>query len=347
MTDPMHNPDGDISMLEIGALLLSNRWRVARWTLGAGLLALATVITKPAVYRASSSFAPQGADVTQNGLASIAGQFGVSLPGGGQAQSPDYYARLVKSRSLLTRIAHDTFVVVEQGGARMTFLQLMELTGPNATRNEDRAVEILKRSVSTNVSKTTGIVEVSSVTKWRSVSLAVVERLLDGVNEFNQGTRQSQAAIERRLVEEQLTMKSDELAVAEHAYERFIRANRQVAGSPELSLELDRLQSTLGMRRQLYSALMQQFEELRIREVRDVPAITVIESPAVPALPEPRGRTKVVFLGLMTGAFIGAGLVLATEAMRKRRASGDPAVAALLDAVAQMRGELTRPFRRG
>ncbi|MDQ8175564.1 MAG: hypothetical protein P2976_08255 [Gemmatimonadota bacterium] len=252
----------------------------------------------------------------------------------------------MKSRPLLTSVIYDTLVVEEHGGARVTFLTLMELTGPDSTQNEDRAFEILNQSVGTNVSKPTGIVEVSVKSKWRSVSLAIVQRLLTGVNEFNQRTSRSQTETERRLVEDQLKMKRDELMVAEGEYERFVRRNRQYQGTPELSLEHDRLQAALDFRRSLYSSMMQQFEELRIREVRDIPSLTVIETPSVPALPEPRGRSKVVFLGLMMGAFFGASLVLATEAIQKKRRSGDLATAALLDAVKQARGDLARLFRR-
>ena len=304
MTDLVHHGDGDISMFEIGTILLRHRWRIARWTVVGAIVATASVVTRPALYRASASFAPQGTDATRSGLASLAGQFGAALPSGGQTLSPDYYARLLKSRELLRRIAADTFAVHELGGRRVAFPGLFEIKSPSAIEREDRAVLILSKMVNTSVSKTTGIVDFSVASRWRSVSIAMVNALIDGVNDFNQRTRQAQAAAERKFVEGRLAIATAELRAAEDRVEQFLRSNKQFSSSPELALQRDRLQSDVEQRRQVFTTLTQSYEEVRIREVRDTPVVTVIESPSAPATPEPRGRTKVLLLGIMVGGFI-------------------------------------------
>ena len=345
MTDSVQKSDGELSMFVLGTTLLRSRWRIARWTILGAVLAALTVVTKPALFRASASFAPQGNDQSRAGLASLAGQFGLSLPSTGQTLSPDYYARLLRSRSLLRRIAADTFVVAELGGRRVPFVELFEIDDPSPLRREDTAVLQLGQIVSASVVKTTGIVELSAATRWRSVSLAIVDALVAGVNEFNQRSRQVQAASERKFVEGRLAIADADLRSAENRLEAFLRGNRQFSNSPELALQRDRLQREVGQRQQVYTTLAQSYEEVRIREVRDTPVITVIEPPSAPALPEPRGRSKVVLLGIMLGGFIGMMIVLTSDMMARRRASGDPEAAGFVGAFEAVKSDLGRPFR--
>src|SRR5689334_9416812 len=190
----------EISLFALGTALLRRRWRIVRWALLGAVLAGLLAFFKPALYLASASFVPQGNDPGRSGLASLAGQFGVSLPTSTQSLSPDFYAKLLKSRVLLAPIARDTFVVQESGGRRIPFLDLFKIAGGTAAQREERGITLLKAIVGVSVVKSTGVVELSAATRWPSVSLAIVTSLIDGVNDYNQRTRQSQAAAERKFV---------------------------------------------------------------------------------------------------------------------------------------------------
>lgn len=345
MTDPGRPEYGDLSMFVVGATLLRARWRIVRWTMAGAVLAALTVVGNPSLYRASASFAPQGGDAGRSGLANIAGQFGVALPSSGQALSPEYYARLLRSRTLLRRIVRDTFVVAELGNRRVPFVTLFKLNTLDPLRREDDGVLLLQQLVSASVVKTTGIVELSAATRWRSVSLAITDSLVAGVNDFNQRSRQEQASNERRFVEGRLAIANTELRRSEDRLESFLQANRQFNSSPELVLQRDRLQRDVGQRQQVYTTLAQSYEEVRVREVRDTPVITVIEPPSAPALPEPRGRSKVILLGIMLGGFLGVCLVLASDMMERRRRAGDVTASEFSNAFATMRDDFVRPYR--
>jgi uncharacterized protein involved in exopolysaccharide biosynthesis len=111
MTEPDWQGGGELSLLAVGTILLRNRWRVVRWMLFGAVVAALAMLTKPALYVASASFIPQGADPGRSGLANLAGQFGVVLPASNQSLSPDFYASLLRSRELLLPIVSDTFAV--------------------------------------------------------------------------------------------------------------------------------------------------------------------------------------------------------------------------------------------
>lgn len=338
--------DADLSFFAIVTLLLRNRWRVIRWTIAGAMIALATVIMRPPLFKAAASFAPQGADASKSNLASLAGQFGVAIPTGGQTLSPEYYARLLKSRTLLRAIVLDTVAVRELGGRRTTLLDLFEIPGTDQALREDLGIEQLTKMVGTSVSKPTSIVEVTAQTKWRSVSLAIVTALVAKVNEFNQQSRQSQAGAERKFVEGRLLLADTDLRDAEDRLRQFVRGNRQISNSPDLTLERDRVERLVSQRQQVFTTLAQSFEEARIREVRDTPVITLVESPSVPARSEPRGRTKVVLLGVMLGGFIGGALVLLSATLARRRAAGDVEASDLDSALGDVKSGLVTPLRR-
>jgi uncharacterized protein involved in exopolysaccharide biosynthesis len=316
--------DDRVSLFALGTTVLRSRWLIIRWTLIGGAIAVLTVVFKPPEYAATASFIPEGVTPNRSGLASLAGQFGLSLPAGDVSRSPDFYVQLIRSRERLIPIVRNRFTVQEMRGKVVPFLDLFEIGGASAKIREDRGVESLMSMITPSAVRTTGVVQLSVSTRWPSVSLAIATALLDGVNDFNRQTRQTQAAAERKFVEEQLGLSRAELRSAEERLKDFRRNNRQIASSPELTLEDERLQREVIFQQQVVTTLMQSYEEARIREVRDTPTITVVEAPSVRPVPEPRKRIQRGLLGLLTGAIIGVIIALGSEILDRRRDLGDP-----------------------
>ena len=311
-----------------------------------GLIAAVFAVFKPALYVASASFVTQGADMTRSGLASLAGQFGVAIPTNNQSLSPDVYARLLKSRVVLQTIARDTFQVQEMGGKRMTFYDLFNIHDESPIRREDMGVKVLSNVVTVGVAKLTGVVEIAVATKWRSVSLGIADQLINGVNDYNERTRQTQASAERKFVEGRLTVAGTDLRDAEDRLEQFLRTNMQLGGSPELAIQRERLQRNVTLRQQVFASLTQSYEEARIREVRDTPVITVLEPPTAPADPASRGRVMRVLLGLLLGAIFGAFIAFVSDMVARQRNVGDAEASAFADTLAEVKGEVLRPINR-
>ncbi|MDQ6769953.1 MAG: hypothetical protein M3Z54_08200 [Gemmatimonadota bacterium] len=346
MTEDVWRDHDDLSLFAVGTILLRNRWQIARWTLVGGVLAALSAFTKPALYVASASFTPSGTEQSRSALAGLAGQLGVALSSGNQSQSPDFYSSLLTSRVLLTPIARDTVVVQERGGRRIAFLDLFKIDGNPEQRRVEKGVKELQAIVKPSIVRTTGVVEVSVATEWRSVSLAIANELLTGVNDFNQRTRQGQAAEERKFVEGRQALAASDLRAAEDRLQEFLKTNRQFANSPDLTFERDRLERDVTLKQQVYTSLTQSYEEVRIREVRDTPVITVVETPSVPTLPEPRGRLARVLLGLIVGALFGAFLAFVSGAIARRRREGDSEADEFVNTLGEVKGKMLGRFRR-
>ena len=337
-------PNDDVSLLQIAGSLLQHRWRIVRWMLYGGAIAAALALMTPPQYAAYASFTVQSSDVGCSGLASLATQFGIAVPDSNQGASPNFFAMLLKSRVLLQRVVRDTIAVRELGDRRTTFPELFDIKGKTPAQREDRSIVKLGKITTSSMGKTTEVVSVQALTQWPSVSLAIVSALVDGVNKYNLRTRQGQAALERKFIQGRLALADTELKRAEDQLKNFLTRNRQYTNSAELSFERDRLQRDVGLKQQTFTTLTQGYEDARIREVRETPAITVLEPPTVASEPEPRGRVIRVLIGMMLGAVAGGFLVLVADALARRRA--DPESGAFFNALADLRAETLGRFSK-
>jgi uncharacterized protein involved in exopolysaccharide biosynthesis len=335
--------DDEISLFAIATVLLRNRWRIVRWAIVGALIALAAVFTRPKLYTASMSFVPQGADAARSSLASLAGQFGIATPSGNYSQQPEFYINLLASRELLLPIARDTFAVGEKGGTRMTFFELFEIRGAPGPAREEAAVKALRGMIKTSQIRNAGIIRANVATKWPSVSFRISESLLDGLNAYNLRSRQGQAAAERRFVEGRLGIAKDSLRAAEDRLQDFLARNKSgINTSPHLNSALQRLERDVSSRTTIVTSLTQDYEDVRIREVRDTPTITVVESPSVSTIPAPRRRAMSTLLGLILGAGAGIVYVLVRAVAASRKSLNDPDAVEFFGALEQSKEQILR-----
>lgn len=318
---------GDLTSFGVLATLLRRRRAVLSLWIACILASLAFVLLKQRTFTTVFSFIPQTTqDPTKAGLAGLAGQFGVTLnTGGAQPQSPQMYADLLQTREVLGPIAGDSFIVER---ALKRALPLSALLGVDeadtAVSIEKTLLHLRERVVSSSVAtRTTGVVTVRVKTRWAELSRSIAERLLSGLNRYNLITRQSQAGEERRFTEGRLTLAKAAQRTDELVLERFLKTNRQYSNSPELTFEQERLQREVSMQQQIVTSLAQQYEEARIREVRDIPVITVIEKPLAPAQPDSRGGVLILLGGTLIGFFVGVTFAVLSDELARVR--NDPA----------------------
>ncbi len=320
---PVSKEDKEISLLALVSVLLRWRRTIVVLVLASGAAGLATGLLTTRVYRSSATFLPQVSEGSPSGLALVASQFGIRVPSGG-GWGPPVYVELLRSRALLEPIALDTVVVAEQGGRRVAVMDLLHVEGSTDAQRADRAVRALGGIAKSREVRALGAVEVAVTTRWPSVSLALADRLVRGVSEFNIETRKSQAAAERQFVEAQAGEAERALREAEDRLQSFLQRNR-VISSPQLQFEYDRLQRQVAFRQQVYTVLVQNREEARIREVRDTPVITVLETPHLPLVSEPRRSVLRGVVGGLFGGMLGTLIAFLAQAISgaQREQNGD------------------------
>ncbi len=332
MTEPstesapaIRNPD-EPSLLAIGSVLLRRRRLILSLGLLGAIVGLASGLLTKRVYKSVATFIPQGSQEGASGLALAASQFGIRLPSSATAWSPPIYVELLRSQTLLESVALDTVVVVEEGGRRAAMMDLLGIKDRTPARKFQRAVEAIKKLAKASEDKRLGAVRLSVTTKWPSVSLWLAQRLVHGVNQFNVETRMSQATSERRFAELQAHEAEGSLRDSEDRLQTFLQRNKAIGNSAELAFQRDRLQRDVELRQDVYTALVKNRDEARIREVRDTPVITVLEEPHLPVVAEKRGSVRKAVLGSFVGGLIGALIAFISQAMAGvRRAPSEEA----------------------
>ena len=240
--------------------------------------AFATWYVRGREYVSESRFRPSASKTQNMRLAGLAAQFGLggSLPN--EDESIDFYAELVKSRSLLEQVA-TTPIDNTDRQRDQTYIQLNHIKGDDQRQTLQKAVSRLKKKIAVSTNPKAGTVTVRVHSRWPLVAEQLNGMLLDDINKFNLEKRQSKGAAERRFVQQRLAEAQVSLRKAEEALEEFQERNRRFGAAPDLKLAAARLERRVDLEQQVYLSLAQEFEKARIEEVRDIPVITVIDLP--------------------------------------------------------------------
>jgi len=279
---------------------------------------------RPRVYSSTVAFVPQGR-ATPSNISGIAAQLGLALPAAGGTQSPAFYIELLGSRAVLRDALLTEYTVpTDTGTIRANLVDLWELEEETPALRVEAGLERLAGSVEASSSGQTGVVRLTARARQPELARQIADRLVTLLNDFNLGSRRSQATAEREFVERRLADVGADLRAAENRLQAFLQQNR-VTASPALRFEEERLNRAVSLQTQLYTTLAQAFEQAKIDEVRDTPVITVVEPAETPARPDRRGllRTGVVALlgGLALGLVLAFLAELAAQYRRQRAAA--------------------------
>lgn len=313
-----------VSIVQFFNVLLRRRWLVAGIPVALAFLVCLFTLLQPRTYTSAASITPQSENVQTGRLAGLAAQFGLSLPRGGAAsQSPEFYADLIESRTILTQLARTEYMVPEEVSGetqlRRNLLDLYEIEADSEPLRIEMALERLGDDVDVTVNVETGVVGVTVRSPWPGLSQRMARRLIDLVNRFNLQTRQSQAAEERRFLADRVDSARVDLRQAEEELRRFLEQNRAYQNSPQLQFEHDRLQRRVTLQQQVYTSLVESLEQAKIEEVRDTPVITVVEEPYDPARPDRRYLLAKGVLSLLLGTLIAGFIAFVLEGWDRLR----------------------------
>src|SRR5579859_4384772 len=229
-----------VSLLEVATFLLRHR-RLTLWAPVLAALIVGIALSFTAVtYTSSASFMPQQSNLPSS-LSGLAAQFGVTVPGNDQQDSPAFYADLVKSREVLKSVLFTVFAIPsETGRDSTTLISALDISGKTSEIRLEKALHQMNSLVSVDLSTRTGVISISVAMPNRVLAQEVAQHLLDEVNRFNLERRQSQASAERMFTEGRLEELRGELRQAEDSLQQFLQHNAAFANSPALTFQQQR-----------------------------------------------------------------------------------------------------------
>ena len=299
-----------------------SRWRTVLGVAG-GVVVLAVLLTLvlPPTYRATTSFVTAESSselggglsdlALEPGFAGIASQLGFS-GSRDRSQSPGFYAQLLHSRELLTRLALSRFPDprTPEPADSAALVAILGFDSRDSARNVERAIKKLTRTLEPTPDLRTNLVTVQVDARWPVLSAAIANKAVALVSEFNREQRLSRTRAKREFLETRVTSALAELRAAEDSQRLFYTRNRQWENSPTLVVEERRVRRQVETANSLYLSLRQQYENARIDEVNNTPVITIVDRAVAPRLREWPRRVPVVlgaaFLGVLLGFLVGA-----------------------------------------
>jgi capsule polysaccharide export protein KpsE/RkpR len=276
----------------------------------------------PLRWTASTGFIPESSTSIQlpSGISALAGELGFSLPTGDPTSSPDFYAAVTGSRSLLERTLLSRFAVPGAAASdSAALIDILDIQDDNPRERMEKAIEWMRAHSSSGVDPQTGVISLRAEMPDADLAATVVGRMVAILNEFNQRTRNQRARERRRFTEERTAEAQHDLQSAEDALRIFLTRNRQYDNSPMLMFEQQRLDRQVQLRQDVYQTLRREYEIARIDEVNNTPVLTVVDSPVPPADPSSPHRVRLSLAAFVVGLLLALLIAFLREYLHRSR----------------------------
>ena len=302
------------TILWVMTIILRRLPFVLKTILGVIIISSATIFATDE-YTSTSMFIAESRSSTGNtGIGALAQSFGVSAMGaslGNDSDPPQFYAAVLSSYDFLANIAQIEYVnpnPSDNGVDQQIVRPIDQFSDPQEELAKRLAVTVdaLRDKVTTDFDPLSRIITLEVTSEWQWFSEILNKSMLESLNDFNVGKRESRATFERIFTENRLSEAQKELESVEDSLAEFYARNRRIEDSPSLMAEAARTQRRVEVSQQVYLTLSQAYEEARIEEARNTPLITVIDRPEGSS--EPLGS---ILIQIILGALLGLGIAVA------------------------------------
>ena len=254
--------------------------RLALFVLGPSILAGLLWLVLPRWYQSGATLTVEAGTLSPTGGAVLGLASQLGLAGAAAATSPQFYADLLTSRVLLEHVLGSPLPFSDASGLEP--LEVFWNHGkPVDARAHARAVRLLQRHFAASANPRTGVITLTVDGPTRRAAKLMADTALAALNNLVVSIRKRHASEERAFLEARWTELRDSLASREGNLRAFYERNRQIS-SPQLQFEELRLRREVDRIQGIFVQVGSQLEQARIQEVRDVPAISVIDSPIEP-----------------------------------------------------------------
>ena len=292
-------------------------------TLTGAALGVVIALVLPASYTSTASFIAQATNTTlpsslfPSALQGLAASFGL---GSAKDYSPQFYADLLTSDPVLTTAVTRRYDVGTATPTEpQTYIEFEGLADKAPAAAVDDAVRHLRRRTTARADVRTNIISLSVTSRAPALSRAIAATLMQALDSINIGFRQEQSRELREYFQARVDDAQRALDSAETSLREFLERNRVTQNSPLLQFEEMRLNRRADLKRAVYTTVVQQFEEAKIQEARNVPVLTVLAGPNLPVRKSGPPRRLIAALGLLTGLLVALGVHWAPLLLREAR----------------------------
>lgn len=337
--------DEEVSIFELLSALLSRLRLIVGLGVAAALTSALVLLWEPDTYDARVTFtigAPASSGI--NGLAGALGLLAAPSDGGGF--SPDLYVVLMRSPVILARVVNDSIPVARNTLRQQAVAAALGITLEDSTDRTDAAMGTVQEMLNVKRQLNTGLIELSISSPEPLLSVGLIEAFIRAIEKHNRETRSARLLWEREFIEQRILSAERELREAETDLQRFLATNREVLLSSPLAFERERLNRLVQLKQQIFTGLLTNYEDVKLREVRSAPFITVVEPPRLPRGPTDRRLTRWVLSSFLIGATVGVMLAILELIIRRIGRDRPEEAKALKSILKRASPQWRRPWER-
>ena len=298
--------------------ILSSR-RLVSGCAGAGLV-LGTLlwILLPRTFVSEATILPSTHDdalPAGGSLLSLAGSFGLQLPGSALPESHLYPTILTSERVI--RSALETSLDPADPSAGTLFDEISEDEREEEIAREKAIGRIREDVLRVGLDEETGIVRVVARMADPALAHRTVAIFLDELSRYLREERTAESRENREFVEQRRQETARRLSEAEEELRAFHEKNRRRSNSPDLLLAEERLQRRVRVLEELFLELSRQYEVAWIEERQATPILEVLDPPTIRLTPKSPRLGLVGGGGLLLGVCLGSLLSILLESPRR------------------------------
>lgn len=171
------------------------------------------------------------------------------------------------------------------------------------TEEQARKVTALRKAITADVDKKTGITTVTVTLQDPMVTAAITDTVVVKLQEYITAYRVSKAQQDCAYLEQLYKERQQEYYEAQQSYAAYMDTNKGVILQSALT-ERERLQNDMNLAYQVYSQVATQLQVARAKVQEAKPVFAVVEPAIVPLLPSGTSK-KVILLGFVFLAVAG------------------------------------------
>jgi uncharacterized protein involved in exopolysaccharide biosynthesis len=285
------------------AALLPQRKRVIAWVLATTVAGTAVALLVPNEYTSSAIFIAQGSGALSlpAALQGAAASLGLDRA---TEYSPKFYADLLASRPVLQSAILRKYQVTTANGPHLeSYLEIEGLNNQAPETALEQALKHLSSRVGASADVRTNVITLTVRARSPMLARDIAAQLLTALDSLNVGFRQSQSRGSREFYQTRVLQTRTELDSAEAAVRSFLQQNRLIT-SPALQFDFQRLQREAERKQSVYAIVVQQYEQARLQEARNVPTLTILSPPFQPVKKSYPPRRLIVFLSALIGLLV-------------------------------------------
>lgn len=291
------------------SLFWNNKYFILKTVISTLILSVVLFLVLPKYYRSSVVLLPQdnnGSMFSGGGISGLASLAGVSL---GQSSDEKLFPAVIQSETLLHEVLFKkyTFQGYDQGISLVEFWDIKE---DSANEIFELGLKKIRKEIEIAQDNETGSITISILTKNPALSSLVVNEIALQLDNVIREKKKSYASEQKKWIEARMIQVALDLKLSEESLKDFRMRNRDIMGSPELILQMQRLSREVEMNTVIFSELKKQFEITKIEEIKNLPIINVLDWGRPAAKKEKPQGLVIVLIGFLFSFVLSCGYVL-------------------------------------